>query len=365
MAFDFPATPTTGTIYSPAGGPSYRWDGDKWQLVSTQYRLKTAEPHNYLINPVFNYLQGLTGPYATGYIGDNFAFYRVLSTGVVSSQSRIAKVSPRGSRYRLRSIVTTPQAAMSAAQFALIETYIEGFELNPLAWGLAQGKPAVLTFGWNGPAGTYCVAVSNSPITRTFLAAFTVLPGEANTDVYFSIPISPPPSGTFRTDIGIGVSIDFGLACGSDYLGSAGWSTGEFIGITGLQANGLAAANTFELFDTGFFADPDNTGLPPVWDPPNEIDDLRRCKRFYETAIPSGFSGNVTSGQSYTAFGRFEVAKSGNPTLSGTNGANTSFGATVGTLANLGDFRTFSEARAATATATGLFRTLITGNARF
>ena len=366
MAFDFPATPTPGTIYSPPGGLSYRWDGEKWQLYSAaQYRQKTALGFNFLINPVFNWKQGLTGPYASGYIGDNFAFYRTLSTGVVSSQSLIAKLSPRGSFYRLRSIVTTPQAAMSAGHYAIIETYIEGYDLNPLAWGTAQAKPAVLSFGWNGPAGTYCVAVTNSPINRTFLAAFTVAPGEANTDVYFSIPIPPPPSGTFRNDIGIGVIIDFGLACGSTYLGPAGWSTGEFIGITGLQSNGLAAANTFELFDTGFFADPDNTGLPPVWEPPNETDDLRRCKRLYETGIVSGFSGNVTSGQPYTAYGRFEVAKSGNPTLSGTNSLNTSFPATVGTLTNMNDRLTFTETRTANATATGLFRSFITGNARF
>lgn len=31
MSFDFPASPTTGQVYSPAGGISYKWDGEKWK----------------------------------------------------------------------------------------------------------------------------------------------------------------------------------------------------------------------------------------------------------------------------------------------------------------------------------------------
>ena len=30
MAMDFPASPTVGAIYAPAGGPTYRWDGAVW-----------------------------------------------------------------------------------------------------------------------------------------------------------------------------------------------------------------------------------------------------------------------------------------------------------------------------------------------
>jgi hypothetical protein len=30
MAFDFPNAPTVGQIFSPSGGPTYKWDGAKW-----------------------------------------------------------------------------------------------------------------------------------------------------------------------------------------------------------------------------------------------------------------------------------------------------------------------------------------------
>jgi len=32
MAFDFPANPTPGSTYSPAGGPTYVWDGSAWAI---------------------------------------------------------------------------------------------------------------------------------------------------------------------------------------------------------------------------------------------------------------------------------------------------------------------------------------------
>jgi hypothetical protein len=32
MAFDFPANPTPGATYSPAGGPTYVWDGSAWAI---------------------------------------------------------------------------------------------------------------------------------------------------------------------------------------------------------------------------------------------------------------------------------------------------------------------------------------------
>jgi hypothetical protein len=38
MSFDFPASPTTGTLYQPAGGPTYRWNGTVWSVVAAQFQ---------------------------------------------------------------------------------------------------------------------------------------------------------------------------------------------------------------------------------------------------------------------------------------------------------------------------------------
>ena len=42
------------------------------------------------------------------------------------------------------------------------------------------------------------------------------------------------------------------------------------------MTNGMAGAgNVFELFDVGLYLDPDNTGLPPKWQMPDEAEELR------------------------------------------------------------------------------------------
>jgi hypothetical protein len=38
MAFDFPASPTTGTLYQPSGGPTYRYDGAVWSVIGAQFQ---------------------------------------------------------------------------------------------------------------------------------------------------------------------------------------------------------------------------------------------------------------------------------------------------------------------------------------
>jgi hypothetical protein len=35
MAYDFPASPTSGQTYTPSGGPTYTWDGTVWKTAST------------------------------------------------------------------------------------------------------------------------------------------------------------------------------------------------------------------------------------------------------------------------------------------------------------------------------------------
>jgi hypothetical protein len=35
MAYDFPVSPTSGQTYTPAGGPTYTWDGVVWKTALT------------------------------------------------------------------------------------------------------------------------------------------------------------------------------------------------------------------------------------------------------------------------------------------------------------------------------------------
>jgi microcystin-dependent protein len=37
MAFDFPASPSVGQVYTPASGPSYQWDGIAWMVSGAAF----------------------------------------------------------------------------------------------------------------------------------------------------------------------------------------------------------------------------------------------------------------------------------------------------------------------------------------
>jgi hypothetical protein len=52
------------------------------------------------------------------------------------------------------------------------------------------------------------------------------------------------------------------------------------------------AGNVFELWDVGFYLDPNNTGLPPPWVTPDYASELAACQRYWRTigtALVSGY----------------------------------------------------------------------------
>lgn len=84
MAFDFPSSPTPGTVYTPAGGPSYTYDGAAWKLRA---------PSDALINAVgWRFEQVSTTlcrlmPYNGSGIRINGVVYPIPAAGVSFSNS--------------------------------------------------------------------------------------------------------------------------------------------------------------------------------------------------------------------------------------------------------------------------------------
>jgi hypothetical protein len=44
------------------------------------------------------------------------------------------------------------------------------------------------------------------------------------------------------------------------------------------------ANNAFYIFDVGLYLDPNNTGVAPPWQMPDEAEELRACQRYWEKA---------------------------------------------------------------------------------
>lgn len=258
------------------------------QIVDNNYARKTARRTNLVVNGALNVSQenGNTEGTTSGYYAaDQFAM-DLTAAGAAAGFSRVVvgTVNPSGSQYRLQLRVTTAKASLAAGDDLAIYTKFEGFNTLDLNWqSTTAQKDAVLVFGFKGPAGTYSVAIRNGAFNYSFLASFTITAGQANTDTYQTIKIPAPPAGaaTWPVDYTASMSLFIVLASGSTFLAAAGWNTGNFVGVTGMS-NGLAAVQTFQVWDIGLYADPDKTGLAPVFEVPDYATELAKCRRYWE-----------------------------------------------------------------------------------
>jgi len=317
---------------------------------------KTAEARNRIVNGAMQISQenGNTSSGANDFWPVD-QFQMGVSTAGVTYAQRVQAITPNGSVNRIRAAITTADTSLAAGDIWFIKTVLEGIRVADFKWGAASARQAVLRFGFLGPAGTYSVRIGNAASNRSYVANFTV--AVAMTEAMYTLVIPGDVTGTWATDNSAGIILQFVLASGAAN-GVAGWQSGLFYR-TASNTNGLAATGVFfDLFDVGLYLDPDNTGLAPPWQMPDEAEELRACQRYYELVGTGGvyanhFSGMVTTGVLYYIWGYWKVAKRSTPTVIATAGNQSGFPATVGTL--LGTLEGFREARTANATVNGAF----------
>jgi len=190
---------------------------------------------------------------------------------------------------RLRFNVTTAKASMAAGEYVQLYQAIEGIRISDFKWGTASAKQVVLRFGFKGPAGTYAVNLRNGTTDRSFSKKFTITTANVDTEQVIIIP--GDTIGVWAVDNTLGIALSFCPAVGTTYAAPAeGWNAGNFIGAAG-QSNGIAATGTFELFDVGLYLDPNNTGVPPSWQMPDEADELNACMRYFQRGPTSTYGG--------------------------------------------------------------------------
>lgn len=353
MAFDFPASPTVGQIFSPAGGPSWQWDGTTWLASPGIASGKTADSYNRIVNPAMQISQengNGTGTVTGFYAADQWPYYWI-AAGAALAHLRVGSYTPKGSFYRLRCNVNTPKASLAAGEYMQWLHAIEGIHLVDLLWGTVAARQVILRFGIKAPAGTYSIAIRNGALNRVYIQTFTVTAGQANLDTEFAFVIPGDTTGTWPIDNTTAMYISVTLAAGSSMVaGVTGWQAGNFIGLTG-QSNGIGASASIELFDVGLYRDPNNTGREPVWQMPDESQELLRCQRYWQVTGYNVWAGQTNNTSAYNLCYTLGVDMRTTPSVSGgTNQSNSSFPAAVGTLVGIGT-RTVRETRTANATA--------------
>jgi len=324
--------------------------------------LKTALPRNRIVNPAMQISQewGDTAVSGLAYALDQWQLNANIAG--VAAQRHPSIVTPKNSRV-LYSGTSTAKPALAAGDIWLVRQPIEGVNIRDFMWGTASAKPVVLRFSAfaTGQAATYTVYVQNAAGSRAFLSNVALTLGWQD----FKIVIPGDTAGVWPTDTGVGLMFGITLAAGSTYpFGAAGWNAGGYVAMAG-QSNAAAVAGGGIIFgDVGLYLDSDGTGNAPPWQTPGEAEELRACQRYYEgMGVYNIFSGQVTSGSSYSAQITFQVPKRVAPAMSGTPQTAVGFPNTIGTLVT--DTVRGYESRTASGTApAGAFRSTLVASAR-
>jgi hypothetical protein len=295
MAMDFPSSPTVGAIYTPAGGPSYRWDGTLWMPQVGGGGVTFAQQRrNRIVNPSMQVSQefgdtssgNLAG--ATYVFADQWQMAWSLTGGLAST--RRTRFGPSGSDL-LELAIVTGVASLGATNYVQLFLTIEGEQVRDFRWGNADAKRVVMRFLFYATlAGTYTACIRNFATDRSFLAPFTVA---AATWTEVIIPVPGDVTGTWPTANAGSLLAGVIMAAGANYVGVAGWQAGHKMILPG-TTNGAVTGTSFYATDFGLYLDLDGTGVPPRFETPDIADEMLRCQRYYQrhssVLIPSGYT---------------------------------------------------------------------------
>jgi hypothetical protein len=359
---------------SPAAGQMW-WESDTGRLLifyndgnTSQWVqingpspvVGTAEARNRIVNGAMQISQengSNIGTYGGYYPADQWV---TSVTGILFSTRKTVPTA-----HQIEIMATTGKPSLAAADALGLVQLIEGNRVWDFRYGTAAALPSILRFDVYCLAGTYAVAFRNAANDRSLVKSFVVPVSGVWTTI--TIPVPGDTLGAWNVDTGIGLSVGFYFAVGSMGLTSGtGWQAGNFYGATGMTNGAAATGNTHYIANVGLYLDPNNTGIAPPWQMPDEAQELVACQRYWERS--GQFVGlnttSVTTGNSYTAVNSWKVPKRSVPAVSGTYTGGGGFPAAVGSFGADG-IAGFYEVKTSNQTnLIGYWQSQVTGNAR-
>jgi hypothetical protein len=206
-------------------------------------------------------------------------------------------VAPAGFTNSILITTTSADSSLGATQYARLCQRIEGFNIADLAWGTASAATVTLSF-WvrSSLTGTFGGALTNSAFNRSYPFTYTI--SSANTWEQKSVTIAGDTSGTWLTDNGIGLEVDFGLGVGSTYSGTAGaWTGSGLLSATG--ATSVVGTNGATFYVTGVQLEKGSTATS--FDYRSYGIELALCQRYFQalTTYALSYTTSVTAGYQY------------------------------------------------------------------
>lgn len=253
---------------------------------------------NYLINGDMRISQRGTSfaSIATGtYFIDRFEYTKAgAMVHTASRDTDVPTAAQAGYLFQnsLRLNLTTPDTTIASTDLCLIRQKVEGYN-----WANLAQKPFTLSFWVKATLpGTYCIAVNNTGVDRSFVAEYSI--DAANTWEKKVINITASPSdGTWNYSTGIGLYVHWTVAAGTDFqAGTGSWTTGNKLSTVN-QINGVnTGATDFKLtgvmLSEGHLTDPEFVTFAKDFE-----GELSACQRYYEKSydlatVPASLTTN-------------------------------------------------------------------------
>ncbi|CAB4157938.1 hypothetical protein UFOVP678_59, partial [uncultured Caudovirales phage] len=183
---------------------------------------------------------------------------------------------------------------------------IEGFNVADLEFGTANAKTITISF-WvrSSLTGTFGAGVTNSAFNRSFPFSYTI--NSANTWEQKSVTIAGDTSGTWLTNNGRGLELDFGIGVGSTNSGTAGsWQSGWKPSVTG--ATNIVGTNGATFYITGVQLEVGSTATSFDYRPYGT--ELALCQRYFFNVGGQIYSTASSGGTAYLTTWCFGLVKS-------------------------------------------------------
>jgi hypothetical protein len=286
-----PASPYDGqVIYMTDVDQTAVWDGSNW------IGLERSMDRNAIINGGMNIDQRLAGSVMSN-IGASITIDRwfVFSTKAgLQFSAQQSTDAPVGFKNSILLTVTGTAANPDAGDQNGIGQKIEGHNAARFLFGSANAKTLTISF-WvkSSVTGTFGVSIRNADVTRSRVEAYTI--NSANTWEYKVVTIPGCPDGTWLTNNGIGMDVQWDLGTGSTYQQSAGtWTSANKYALSGSTKLTANSGATFRL--TGVQVEAGAVATPFEYE--NYGMTLRKCMRYYQNSYEqSVIPGTNTGGQ--------------------------------------------------------------------